>query len=438
MAIIPYLNVRASAWKTSVTAAECQLPYYGYIINPIPAIGTVGSFVIRAATVTPPNIYQIPAVKKGDKLKTSDGYTYYATEDVQAANEGDSITIPVTPAMQATHANQTRVNGAAPKFIAAGGCSVIRQLNPQTKTLGSNQDYTQCRPYVQPWPWDTDPCGIPWDKDNLLALSFYAPNFPSHKDYDVDFASLSTAYASFPDMIPVPRTIGAEYTPMTPRYFAAQAFGPRGYYGANEQAFGYWRTNTDVINRSQYAQLPTDSRWRQMKWRPLQMKFETRTATAAAGGIAFTTSSSFARGNPGLLWPGTQGAWAVPGSRGGRYSFGGWSSVPGAPGTYSGVTVQVWQENPGFADVMLFSAHVNDGHTGPPPITTGTWSSVVLPTVPGSVVKCYMVIIPDIGVMANCNVGGYICVSESTQVPWCHHVVTGNLVAPGGLIAPFY
>jgi hypothetical protein len=439
MASINYINTRTQLSNPKVTSPiDLGMRPFGYLDTPIPAVGVVGSITLL------PGGCQINTIKKGDKItivppSSSVRYEYTATEDAQATTAGNGLTVAVLPAMQINHGRYSSVWGPVPAFRRYSAINVIQALNPTDKRTYS-LDAPFCVPYVEPWPWSADPNGVPWDKDNLLALSFVQQNSFGHRDSNIDLASFSNGSYGAGDFIPVPRILGSEYTKFTAKYFGTSGYAGlggiggsgRGYCGGKD-AMASFRTDTGIKSRDVNTMPTSDPRWKQTAWHPRRPKFSTHVTGPSEGntGILFQQS-----GSQGVLpWPGSSSGLeiAVVGSRGGYYSIKGYS---GNGASHGGFTIRVYQEDPGYSTILLATIVVADGYNYPAPVTTGTWSAVVLPTVPGTVVKCYCVITPDIA--GPISAVGLLFVAESTNVPWCHHVVTGNLVAPGGLIAPFY
>jgi hypothetical protein len=241
--------------------------------------------------------------------------------------------------------------------------------------------------------------------------------------------------------MPVPKVIGAEYTLMTPRkmgqfytYEQRNTFEPPDTVHYNHPSYLRFRTATSNWARDHEAAYASRYNWQA---RPQTIFSYSANNNPYSGGSLLTWDTVTGRISGGL-------AGAVPyinGVRGGQYSICG-QCYDSASGNYTGFTIDVMLDDSGGAGQVLLKSIVvpGAGSTGPWTVVTGTWAGVVLPTTPGVCREVYLKCTPGIpGATFVAIFGGSgVLVSESTNVPWCVSVATGDKVAPGGLIAPFY
>jgi hypothetical protein len=437
-------------------------PYFR-LTTPIPTSGTTGSLRVLSAR----------AVKKGEKVTvvSSAGvfYEYFATTDVQITDSTTPghVDIPVLPAMQATHVSFNKVYLAGSADTIRRGYSVIGDVAPFSaygKPDGESNlalGLLACVPHLRPWPWATDIHGIPYDQANLLALSLwqvqssfvatkeknniwnYSTSPPTLTSSNIDYG----AYARTDEerrLVPVPKSIPSDYTLLTAR----NVFGRNsGYYSmgngnnyALPQKFSLYRTATDEKNRASTL-APTRRDWIPASHEQICPSPGTSSSHDIGGGYAIFAGEDpvtkvMANWTPYFAQRSLTGLQTTygPGARGGTYTL----SAIGLRGPGStACTIEIWMEIPGSADVML-STHSFParGALDPYTIREGVWTNLQAPAAPGTCCRVYAkgysadpIIISGVSACT---------IMPSTQVPFVHGITTGNLVAPGGLIAPFY
>ena len=444
-----------------------------FLTAPIPPISTIGQIRVLNAR----------QIKSGEKITIVSAagvfYEYFATSDIQVV---DSTTpgyadIPVLPAMQATHAVFDKVYLANDKRPMQRGLNAIGDIRPFSaygKPDGeSNTTPAQCVPHLRSWPWSTDIHGIPYDQSNILALSFYQVQsaFVATKelnniwDYSTSPPTLTGsnidygAYARTDEernLIAVPKTIPlSTYTALTPRQIYSQVTYqsiPRGgYYGGMPaSAYGvsdacrFYRTATDNKNRS-ITLSPTKADWLAQSYQQVSPAPLTGSPHNVGSGVGFYPAEDpatkiMANFKPFFATPGLTNTFNYGcGSRGGTYSiqaigYNG-SGFFGQPS--SACTIEIWMTRPGQSDIMLASLSFPARSLGDPyTVQEGTWSGVQAPTANGTCCQLYAKgYCVDTIVMSDPS---KCTVMPSTQVPYVFGITTGNLVAPGGLIAPFY
>ena len=390
---------------------------------PVPASGSLGSLALRGSYKAGARLVVITAGQR---------YVYFVISDFQAV-DNFLHAIPVVPAIQTLHVVGDQVEGPYPDYQKSVAMNAIVSANPRSvNPLYASAGYVV--PYLREWPDATDPFGLSWDQSNILALSVepIAGNNPF-----------------FAEMIPVPRTLGAEYTKFSQRsrgmlygyYGTGSARGVSSPYDISwpyqyRNAAGAWNSRAQLKPYPHYfssaAAEPDDGTYP-----------EAQVATGTAGMISVPIFYP----DPWILlratteYPNLGASGYAPGSRGGQYSFCG-RSFDADTGTQGTFTIEIRGIYPGLGDVLLHSVLVSSGALLWGPVASGTWSGIVLPT-DGTGAACshYLKLIPTNpgpNVYTYLTYGSGAVIASSTQVPWGHTVVTGNLVAPGGLIAPFY
>jgi hypothetical protein len=394
--------------------------------SPVPSIGSLGS--LRFGGWLPVQI------RIGDKITVRTSgvtYSYYASIDLLNGYAW-SASVPVYPAIQAAHSIGdfvTFVRNPVGKMLAmnaivSGNCNSVDISDP----TAIPRRRREVLPWVRNWPWATDPYGISWDQSNIMALMLK----PVHASVDFDDAT-----AGQPWNIPVPRAIGAEYTKFNPRTLG-QVMGD--YRAGASSTLGPALADYEVLFPSENrtadsvrsrGTLPSN----RAGWQPLPQSFPlvvadpddaTNPSTSCVGGVPILGATHVNTRS------GTSGD--GPGCRGGRYSL-----CVNAGGFGLTVNFEIRAIVPGLGDILIHSVACVSGPGFPGSnwgaIYTGTWSGVVLPT-DATGTLCLFYVRPDI----NCSItyNSRVTVAASTNVPWAHHVVTGNDHAPGGLIAPFY
>lgn len=429
---------------------------------PIPGVGTNGTFKFKAVAFDSGKFGR--KINVGSEIIVKTGsvyYTYYSLADIPAKNFDETISVPVYPPIQAAHLEDNSVILDPEKFQQRVGETVIGPM--LSTSVGSTRLYAdalyesetnlngQGMPYVRDWPEANDPIGIPWGQSDLLALSFRPLNGGDHREVDDAYKSSNVYFAPSGlthqvwtnlDRLPVPRVISSAYTKRTRRDDAR--------YRVNETSFG---TADDYYNDFERFRTATGNHWRvssfgafpyaRYHWLPGVQAFTNKLSV---------TNSTSGTGGPMGYNPGTglinnvarmngyiSNIWS--GSRGGRYSLSGFAA--GSPGGTCGFTLEVWTTNPGGSDIMLKSIVVPDCSTPPgaPQRVNGTWSAIHLPTNEGTVGSIYCKALPvdplstEVYLHDTNDVLNIFCTGN---IPWAYSIATGNLVAPGGLIAPFY
>lgn len=411
-----YVNVHGSAGTVRT--------YLTTLGSPIPASGALGSLSLRGSYKAGARLVVITAGQR---------YVYFVISDFQAV-DNFLHAIPVAPAIQALHVVGDQVEGPYPAYQKIVAMNAIVSANPRSV----NPSYASAGyvvPYLREWPDATDPFGLSWNQSSILALSV---------------APVAGDNPFFAAMMPVPRTIGAEYTKLNQRSLGIYD----GYYatgqGSSSPYFIQWVTNyrtaTALQPRSGLSYL-------RQQWRPIPHYFTSAVAdpddsTNLGAQVATGTQDvsslapwTFLRATTEYPVSGNKVSTVAVGSRGGQYSFCGYS-FDSTMGTLDSFTVQIRGNIPGLGDTLLHSVLVSSGATTWGAVVSGTWAGVVVPT-DGTGTACtyYLRIIPTnpgANVYTYLTYGSGAVIASSTQVPWGHTVVTGNLVAPGGLIAPFY
>jgi hypothetical protein len=426
---------------------------------PIPAIATNGTLKIKTVAGSHKFGRKINA---GSKIVVKTGatyYAYYSLADIAVKNFDEVISIPVSPPIQAVHAEFNDVELPSEKYHQRIGETVIGPM--LSSSVGSSRLYADALyvadtdqlgtglPYVRDWPDTNDPLGVPWGQSDLLALSFFPPNGGSHRETGdayavsniVDSASgLTYQFWGIQDVLPVPRILSAAYTHLTRRAGAR--------YRVNEFASKFAQRD-DYFNDFERHRTATGNHWRvssfgpfphdRYVWQPSVQLFGNRLSvtnsfSGTGGSLAYDPGTGYvnlvAAMNNGL-----SNRWA--GSRGGYYSLSGYASGPS--GT-CGFSLEIWTTNPGGSDIKLLTAAVPDGSGGPVRVS-GTWTDLRLPTNEGTCGVLYAKAYPtdptSTGIFLH-DTRGPISIFATGNIPWCYSIVTGNLVAPGGLIAPFY
>lgn len=433
----------------------------GGLTTPIPGVGTSGTLKITTgfggfATKT-------TTVKKGDKITVynADGseWVYFSTVDIQQNDLlSPSIDVEVSPLIQAVHTASSGVRVSGKKHSSKYGYNIIGDFIPDSakgQAAGGTNTGSYCLPHVRPWPWATDIHGIAYDQANLLALSFIrvssldSPSYESNPVYDAygNIVSDNYLYGAYPRtreeraLVPVPRTMPIDYTRLTSRQVYGgllySSFAPYPQIYLLAPILKYSRNATGAKDRSSTL---------------AQARYFWQANSGVHGSYSLPINATTG------LYP-TVYADSVTGVS--PYTFGGWASVysstygPGVRGgtyclscsglTYPNVmtdviTTEIWMTRPGQSDVLLKSlTFPSKPYTDPKDILSGTWSGAQTPAAPGTCCTTYMKFFSS-GDPVNITMGensGYTLL-PSTQVPFPHSVATGNLVAPGGLIAPFY
>ena len=421
------------------------------LVTPIPGVGTSGTLKIGGVRVV--------SIKKGDKItvRNTDGtvWVYFSNVDIQHADLlQPSMDVAVSPLIQAVHSTSSTVVVSGKKHVRKYGYTVIGDFAPNS-AKGDPDGTTYFSgvtafPHLRPWPWASDIHGIPYDQANLLALSFYntrslvGPTLESNPVYDAygNLTSNDYAYGAYARteeeraLLPVPKTMAAAYTRLIERQVYGGLYYPSGPY-PQAPVLEYYRTAT--VRKDRLVTLAAN----RYHWRTCAPIF-----FAPALPINATT---------GLY----SAVYADPVTGVSPYSFGGWSGGPTTahgPGVRGGtyciscsgltypnsmtdvITAEIWMTRPGQSDVLLKSlSFPSKPYTDPKDVLTGTWAGVQMPTANGTCCTTYMKFFSS-GDPANITMEQYsgYTLLPSTQVPWAHSVATGNLVAPGGLIAPFY
>lgn len=439
-----YVNVHGSAGGYFTTGLS----------TPIPGSGAMGSLRIGG-------LFPVGVIRVGDKITVYTAgvtYVYYSTVEIVTAGYPWAASVAVAPAIQTTHAVSDFVVLARLPVGKMLAMNAIVSANYSSADISAPGAFPNRRrgvlPWVRDWPWATDPYGISWDQSNIMALMLK----PVYNSVDFDDPG-----AGMPWNVPVPRSIGNEYTKFSPRSLG-QA---RGYNreGANAQlgpSLGDYdvlfpqesRTADSVRNRSTLPLLrgyPLSFLWSP---RPQIFSFDVAEPdTVPYGSISplwnERINSSYMSvyqwslirmASDRVTFSAEKTVALGVGSRGGRYSVCGYfyDNATGAPGPFA---VEVRAIVPGLGDVLIHSIACTSGAVSYTygPVVTGTWLGVVVPTdLTGTCAEFYVLVrVPNDGSI-RLTYGSNIVVADSTQVPWAHHVITGNLVAPGGLIAPFY
>ena len=417
--------------------------------TPIPPSGAMGS--LRISGLLP-----VGVIRVGDKIAvTTSGvtYVYYSTVEIVTTGYPWAASVAVSPAIQTTHVLSDLVvltRLLVGKMLAMNAIVSANYNSADVVDPGPVlRRRREVLPWVRPWPWAADPYGISWDQSNIMALMVK----PVYSAVDFDDPGAGMLWN-----IPVPRAIGSEYTKFSPRLLG-QA---RGDYrtGASANLFSS-TVDADVLfpneNRtadSVRSRLTIVENRRGWTPRPQVFTFDDADPDTVPNGSIFPSRN--VRINSNSMSGGSQ--WALirmaservtfssmkttaegVGSRGGRYSICGYyhDNINGP----SPFEVEVRAIVPGLGDILIHSITCTSGAVSYTygPIVTGTWSGIVIPTdLSGTVAEFYTLIrVPNDGSLS-LTYGSNIVVADSTQVPWAHHVITGNLVAPGGLIAPFY
>ena len=436
--------------------------YTGALLNtPIPGVGVLGSLTLLNTPVSE------CSVAKGSKITvTTSGtkYIYYATADIQATDQTTPLVIPVAPAIQAVHAYGNNVYISGRKLTKQYGVSAIGDILPisaKGKADGeSNPDLLVCVPHLRAWPWATDIHGIPYDQANLLALSFhqvqshfvatkevntiwdYSTFPPSVLSANVDYG----AYARTNEerrLIAVPKIMDAAYTRLSPRQANG---GGLCYYSGNASGtslpYYYFRSGTDRKLRGNTL-APEKADW--LTYAVPQTKgTPTGTPHDLGGGYGFLMSPDpvtkiCANGRPFFPSASISGYSTAYGAgcRGGSYSLSVMGNYGFGGGASSNVDLEAWMTRPGQSDVLLLSLNFPARAIGDPyTIREGVFTNLQMPTAHGTCCQLYYkAYCADPVIMSGASIFN---VMPTTQIPYAYHVSTGNLVAPGGLIAPFY
>ena len=439
--------------------------YTGSLLNtPIPGVGVLGSLTLL----------NLPTdecrVAKGTKITvTTSGtkYVYYATADVQATDQTTPLVIPVAPEIQAVHAYGNNVYISGRKLTKQYGVSVIGDILPisaKGKADGESQGaLLSCVPHLRAWPWATDIHGIPYDQANLLALSFYQvqSHFVATKEVNTIWnygtspptvASANVDYGAYARtneeryLIAVPKTaLPAAYTRLSPRkanggglcYYQGGAPG----YGPS-LAYYYFRSGTARKYR------PTTIAPANADWLTYPVRQEKGTPSSSphdlGSGYGFLMSPDpvtkiCANGRPFFPSASISGYSAVYGAgcRGGTYSLSVMGNYGFGGGASSSVDLEAWMTRPGQSDVLLLSLNFPARAIGDPyTIREGVFTNLQMPTAHGTCCQLYYkAYCADPVIMSSASV---FTIMPTTQIPYAYHVSTKNLVAPGGLIAPFY
>lgn len=420
------------------------------LVAPIPGVGTSGTLKIGGVRVV--------SVKKDDKItvRNTDGtvWVYFSNVDIQHTDLlAPSMDVAVSPLIQAVHSTSSTVTVSGKKHVRKYGRTVIGDFAPNSAT-GDPDGTTYFSgvgafPHLRPWPWSSDIHGIPYDQANLLALSFYntrslvGPTLESNPVYDASgtLTSNDYAYGAYPRtdeeraLIPVPKTIPVDYVRLLERQVFKGAYYPSGPY-PQPPLLEYYRTATGVKDRLVTL---ASSRYH---WRACAPIFSSPALPVNATGFYRDVYADPVTGvSPYVLggWSGGPTIENGPGVRGGTYCI----SCSGLtyPNFFTDViTAEIWMTRPGQSDVLLKSlSFPSKPYTDPKDVLSGTWSGVQMPTAHGACCATYMKFFSS-GDPANITMesNSRYTLLPSTQVPWAHSVATGNLVAPGGLIAPFY
>ena len=433
MTSIQYVRVHKHLAKHTAAAGVDRV----LLRNPMPIIGTLSPFLIRV-TKTGPGI-----IRKGETLRIFDytqgkDFFYTVSQDFEPIAPDTDQPLYVSQLIQAVHLNLS--TAWVPLKIQSIARNVIQSVDAYGAfdnliDTGYPEPDRKCAPYVRPWPWAADPLGIPWDQANLLMLSFYPINGQNHRMTLTDEQGLS-------DVIPVPKLLPSGYTEQTPRTTGA----PAGYYGddtynANNIAITQFRTATAIKNRLALASIRFCWQCRAQSFPDPATAFSTMCygendlPIYNVGGRFFSPSSSNAVGRS-LYENGP----FCSGVRGGHYAVLGqcWNGV-----TLCGMTVNVMlkavaAEYADAANVLLTSFHVSTGLV----MSNAAWTGIVAAPTFGETCDIYCELIPDVIGAVPAHIPslfqGAVRAHNATNVPWVHTVITGNLVAPGGLIAPFY
>ena len=427
----------------------------GVLAVPIPGIGTSGTLKIAALSV----LAKTTSIKKGDKITVynTDGsvWVYFSDVDIQQNDLlQPSIDVAVSPLIQAVHSTSAGVTVSGKKHVRQYGYNIIGDFVPNS-AKGDPDGTTYLSgvtafPHLRPWPWATDIHGIPYDQANLLGLSFYntrslvSPTKESNPVYDAygNLTSNDYAYGAYSRtneeraLIPVPKTIPVDYTKLTARQVFSGTVYPSGAYPL-PPVLQYYRTATARKNR-----LATMANSKYF-WQPTAPIFYSPALAinATSGGYGNVYADPVTGVSPSAFggWGSALSTAYGPGVRGGTYCI----SCTGVtyPNAFTDViTAEIWMTRPGQSDAMLKSLSFPSKTYGDPKdVLTGTWSGVQIPTAHGTCCTTYMKFFSsgDPANITTSDTSGYTLM-PSTQVPFPHTVVTGNLVAPGGLIAPFY
>ena len=421
-------------------------PTYGIqtLGSPVPPSGSLGS--LKLSTTFPVQF------RVGDRLTVKTGgieYVYYSSVEVLTSYNG-SVSLAVYPAIQTTHSVGDNVIFPLSDVLKYQAINAIVSVNYNSADVSVPGAVPTRRrrvlPWIRAWPWTTDSYGLSWDQPNIMALMLK----PVQASVDFDNAT-----AGQPWNIPVPRVIGSEYTKFTPRSLG--------------QASGYYRTGAtstlgpaladyDTLFPTEYRDAvsvrsrSTLSSLRQLWFpRPQRFSFDVADPDTVPNGSFTPTANSrtiygpswqlirMASDTPNMSGTSQETAYGV-GARGGRYSICGYyyDNTLGGP---SGFAVEVRAIVPGLGDILINSIACTSGPTAFTygPVATGTWSGVVLPTdASGTCAEFYLLVRVANPGSISLTYGSHVVIADSTQVPWSHHVVTGNEHAPGGLIAPFY
>lgn len=419
----------------------------GALGSPVPPSGSLGS--VRLSGSFPVQF------KTGDKITIFTGgiaYVYYSTTEILTGYTY-SVYVPVWPEIQTTHlASDTWVlQRRLVSPLAAMNAIVTANCNSADISVpgAAPNRRRNVLPWVRAWPWAADQYGISWGQSGLLALIVK----PIYAATDFDDPTVGQYWN-----IPVPRAIGAEYTQFSPRSLG-QSYGY--YRTAATAAVGPSLSDYDVLFPTEYRD-QTSVRGRatlsalRQRWQPLPQVFSLDVAdpnTVPNGSFSPTANSRITAGSMSFYqwqlvrmatenyaFPSAQTTAYGVGSRGGRYSICGYyyDNTLGGP---SGFSVEVRAIVPGLGDILITSIACTSGATAFAygPVTTGTWAGVVVPTaLTGTCVEFYILVRVANSGSISLTYGSHVVVADSVQVPWAHHVITGNDHAPGGLIAPFY
>ena len=424
----------------------------GLLGSPVPPSGSLGS--LRLSGSFPVQI------RVGDKITVSTSgvtYVYYSSVELLTGYAWSAF-VAVFPAIQTAHAVSDTVRFTRLSVGKMQAMNAIVSANCNSADISVPGAVPNRRrgvlPWVRDWPWATDPYGLSWDQSNIMSLLLK----PVYNSVDFDNPT-----AGQPWNVPVPRAIGSEYEKFSPRLLG-QALGD--YREGATEGVGPGLSDYDVLfpneNRaadsvSSRATLPLLRGYPlRLLWfpRPQIFSFDVADADTVPNGsisplwnerinssyMSVYQWSLIRMASDRVTFSAEKTVALGVGSRGGRYSVCGYfyDNATGSPGPFA---VEVRAIVPGLGDVLIHSIACTSGAVAYTygPVVTGTWSGVVVPTdLTGTCAEFYVLVrVPNDGSI-RLTYGSNIVVADSTQVPWAHHVVTGNLVAPGGLIAPFY
>ena len=283
------------------------------------------------------------------------------------------------------------------------------------KEISSPAPAEDCLPILIDWPFAADENGIPFDQANLYGMSYQAP---AHDD-------------DYKDFIPLPKTVPAGYTLLHPRH---------GVYGHNSpaQLFEQIRTPTGVFNRFGLTQAKYNCKPRaDVRASPPLADPGVGTEFDFAAG-ANVMAGPYTGGHAGFVSP------ALPGVRGCKYTFRGESVRQNpypTPPDYGGwvrlsFLFDADPENPwnpatnANPPTLLFSVEGTNGTT----VVSGTSTAQALAR-PGWTGGVWGVLQSQYNDADDYVISGFsLRWARTTQVPWCHTIVCGNKISPGGLI----